>query len=203
MKYGVTLLSIPLMFAGCGERKEVVAEDTRPLTMRDDNLKLDADNDERFRLGAPQPATTIEAPPSPVLATTVPPSWEELDSSAFRLLNYRFGTKGQAYVSASRGGVIDNVNRWLRQFGAPPLDAAGLAGLEEVETAGFKGVWVEAEGDFAGGMGQDPGKDWALRGVVAEKGGEILTVKMLGPKAEVVAEAEALKAFVGGLQKAN
>ncbi len=203
MKYGVTLLSIPLMLVSCGEREEVVAEETRPLTMRDANLDLDTDNDERFSQGRPAPATTLETPPSPVVASAVPEGWTELESSAFRLLNYSFGSKGQAYVSASRGGVLDNVNRWLRQFGAEPLDAAGLAALEKVETAGYRGVWVEADGDFGGGMGQDPGKGWALRGVVAESGGNILTVKMLGPLAEVVAEEERLRRFVAGLKAAN
>jgi hypothetical protein len=200
MNYGAMLLSIPLLLAGCGERKEVVAEETRPLTMRDRNLKLDADNDERFRLPGMGP---MAAPPSPVVAGMVPDGWQEAPSSSFRLLNYTFGKEGQAYVSASRGGVLENVNRWLKQFGAPAVDAAGLAAMEKVEFAGYRGVWVAVDGDFAGGMGQSAQSGWSLRGVVGERGGEIVTVKMLGPVAEVAAAEPGLRAYVGGLTPAG
>jgi hypothetical protein len=203
MKYGAALLSIPLMLVSCGERKEVVADETRPLTMRESNLNLEADNDERFRPARPEPVVPVEAPPSPVAAAEVPGDWSEEPSTGFRLLNYRFGTTGQIYVSASRGGVIDNVNRWLKQFGQDPLDAAGLENLEPVETAGHRGVWVATEGDFGGGMGQSPQSGWALRGVVTENEGQILTVKMLGPAAEVAAQEENLRAFVAGLKATN
>lgn len=194
---------VPLLFASCGERKEVVADETRPLTMRELNLDLDADNDERFRQGRRAPMTTVETPPAPVVAGTVPEGWREAPTSAFRLLNYTFGSAGQAYVSASRGGVIDNVNRWLRQFGVEPVDAAGLAGMPAVEVAGYRGVWVEADGEFGGGMGQPARSGWGLRGVVAENAGQILTVKMLGPQAEVEAAEAALRTFVEGLEPAS
>ena len=197
MKYRAALLSIPLMLVSCGEREEVVADGSRPLTMREDNLNLTADNDERFQRGRPQQP---ELPHSPVAAGTVPDEWREAEPSAFRLLNYTFGSAGQVYVSASRGGVLDNVNRWLKQFGKPSLDAAGLKELEVAEVADYNGVWVATEGDFGGGMGQAPETGWALRGVVAERAGQIITVKMLGPAAEVDAQREALDAFVAGLE---
>lgn len=203
MRHPAVLLSIPLFFAACGKRDEVTAEGTRPLTMRDENLKLDATSDQRFQQGRPAPATTVEAPPSPVVAGTVPEGWEELPSSGFRLINYRFGSEGQAYVSVSRGGVFENVNRWLKQFGKDAVDAAGLDAMEKIEVAGYKGVWVEADGEFGGGMGQQAQSDWSLRGVVAEGDEGILTVKMLGPAAEVAAEGDRLRAFVEGLEPAK
>ncbi|MCH7225948.1 hypothetical protein [Haloferula sp. A504] len=191
------------MLVSCGERKEVVADETRPLTMREESLNLEADNDERFQPGRPQPRVPVESPPSPVAAGVVPGDWKQAPPTGFRLLNYTFGTAGQVYVSASRGGVIDNVNRWLKQFGRDAIDAGGLEGLEKVETAGHRGVWVEAEGDFGGGMGQSPQSGWGLLGVVAENEGQILTVKMLGPGAEVAAQEENLRAFVEGLRTTN
>lgn len=203
MKYGAALLSIPLMLVSCGERKEVVVDETRPLTMREENLNLEADNDERFQQGRREPMVPVEAPLSPVAAGTVPGSWKEAPSTGFRLLNYTFGSAGQIYVSASRGGIIDNVNRWLKQFGQGVIDATGLKDLKKVEMAGYRGVWVTAEGDFGGGMGQSAQSGWALRGVVAENGGQIITVKMLGPKAEVAGQEENLRAFVAGLRATN
>lgn len=203
MKYGAALLSIPLMLVSCGERKEVVVDETRPLTMREESLNLKADNDERFQPGRPEPVVPVAAPASPVAAETVPEGWKEAPSTGFRLLNYTFGSAGQIYVSASRGGVIDNVNRWLKQFGQEAVDAAGLEGMEKVETAGHRGVWVVAKGDFGGGMGQSAQSGWALHGVIAEKAGQIITVKMLGPEAEVAAQEENLRTFVKGLKATN
>lgn len=203
MRHLAVLLSIFLSLVSCGKREEVTTEETRPLTMRDQDLELDVSADERFRQGRQAPATTVEAPPSPVVAGTVPAGWEALPSTGFRLVNYRFGSEGQAYVSLSRGGIFENVNRWRKQFGADPLDAAGIEALEKIEVAGFKGVWLEVDGDFGGGMGQAAQSDWSLRGVVAEGDEGILTVKMLGPAAEVVAEGGKLRAFVEGLERAN
>lgn len=205
MKPIARLLSIPLLFlVSCGERKEVVADNTRPLTMRDRNMDLDAGNDERFQpAGQGSMSTAAEAPPSPVVADEVPEGWAEAPASAFRLLNYTFGSEGQAYVSTSRGGVLENVNRWLQQFGKPALDDAALAALETAEVAGHRGVWVAADGDFGGGMGQPARSGWALRGVVAAKDGEILTVKMVGPRTEVEAAEPALRRFVEALKPAK
>ena len=68
---------------------------------------------------------------------------------------------------------------------------------------GYEGVWIEAEGDFGGGMGQPARSDYALAGVVAAKGEEILTVKMVGPRDEVAAALPALREFVAGLKAAE
>jgi hypothetical protein len=187
-----------LALTGCDRDTEVVADSTRPLTMRDRNLTLDADNGERFRRGRPQNSTP-RAPAAPVKARFVPDGWQEQQPSQFRLINYTFGTAGQAYVSTSRGGIVENVNRWLRQFGAEPLDAGAVAQLERAEAAGYEGVRVAAAGRFGGGMGQEPQDGWALRGLVAEKDGAILTVKMLGPEDEVLAQEENLRRFIDQL----
>jgi hypothetical protein len=200
-------LSLVLAFAvavgGCRKRTEVTAEETRPVTMRDERLKMDATSNDRFGNGAGMPAPSMpagEAPESPVVAGHLPEGWTELPGNAFRLLNYSFGGGGEVSVSLSRGGVVDNVNRWMGQFGSPAIDAAGLAALEKVSVAGFDGVWLKAEGDYSPGMGKPPVNGYALRGLVAEKGGEIFTVKMVGTAAEVAAQEANLRAFVEGLK---
>ena len=128
--------------------------------------------------------------------------WLALPPSQFRLLNYRVGESGmgEVWVSLAQGSVLDNVNRWLKQFGAEALDQAGVSKLPAVTVAGSTGVWVTAEGDYAGGMGA-PGKPgFALAGVVTSVGGQILTVKMVGPKAEVQAAKPVLETFAKSLR---
>ena len=182
----VCLIACVVMFSGCEEKKEVTVTETRTATTRDVAPKLFATSDERFR----------DAKPSPVKGDT-PAGWLALPASQMRLLNYRFGESGmgEVWVSISQGSVIDNVNRWLKQFGAPAVDAAGLAKLPSVTLAGSPGVWVTATGDYVGGMGAPPKPGFALAGVVASVGGQILTVKMVGPKAEVEAAKPALEAY--------
>lgn len=188
------LLASLLLFSSCEEKKEVVVTETRPLTTKDKAPKLFATSDERFR----------DARPSPVKGET-PDGWLAVPASQFRLLNYRFGESGmgEVWVSISAGSVLENVNRWLQQFGAPPLDQAGLAKLRSVPIAGSTGTWVEAAGEYASGMGAPPKPGFALAGVVASMRGEILTVKMVGPKAEVEAARPVLENFAKGLQMAD
>ena len=183
------------------KREEVTATGKRELTMREENLVLDADNDARFGQTMPRPPAPNpgEAPKSPFVAGVVPEGWEEAPGSVFRLLNYKFGTAGEAYLSVSRGGVLENVNRWLGQFGVDSVDAEGLAAMEKVQLPEHEGVWVKADGKFGGAMGKQAQDDWSLRGIVTDGPKGLVTVKMLGPTEEVRAEEERLRAFVAGL----
>lgn len=189
------LIASVVMFSACGEKKtEVTVTETRAATTRDEAPKLFATSDERFR----------DAKPSPVKGDT-PAGWLAIPATQIRLLNYRFGESGmgEVWVSISQGSVLDNVNRWLKQFGAEPVDAAGLAKLPAVTLAGSTGTWVVAAGDYAGGMGAPAKPGFGLAGVVASVGGQILTVKMVGPKAEVEAAKPALEAFTKSLRLAE
>ncbi len=188
------LLASVVIFSACQEKKEVTVTETRAATTRDVAPKLFATSDERFR----------DAKPSPVKGVT-PIGWLVLPASQFRLLNYRFGESGmgEVWVSLASGTVIDNVNRWFKQFGASPIDPAALAKLPTLTLAGSPGVSVVAEGDYAGGMGAPPKPGFALAGVVASVNGQILTVKMVGPKAEVEAAKPVLESFAKSLQLAE
>lgn len=188
MKYrAASLAACVVIFSGCGEKKETTVTETRSLTTKDGAIKLFATSDERFRL----------IKPSPVKADK-PDGWQALPASQFRLLNYRFGETGmgEVWVSLSQGTVLDNANRWLKQFGKPPLDQAGLAKLSSFALAGSTGVRVTAEGDYAGGMGAAEKPGFALAGVIASVKGQIITVKMVGPKAEVEEAQPVLETFM-------
>ncbi len=69
--------------------------------------------------------------------------------------------------------------------------------------AGASGVWVEAAGDYASGMGAPPKPGFALAGVVASTSRGILTVKMVGPKAEVESAKPLLETFAKSLELAD
>ncbi len=194
----ISLAGVCLLVVACEKKGDRVAVmETRGLTTKDAAPKLFATSDERFR----------DAKPSPVLGKA-PEHWLQLPPAQFRELNYRFGESGmgEVYVSLSAGSVGDNVNRWLAQFGKPPLDPSDLAALEKVQVAGSRGVWVEAAGDYkpAGPMGGAAGGEgkpgFGLAGVIADVGGQILTVKMVGPQAEVEKETGALRAFGASLE---
>lgn len=173
---------------------EVTVTETRAHTTKDVATKLFATSDQRFR----------DAKPSPVKGET-PDGWLAVPATQMRLLNYRFGESGlgEVWVSVSSGSVLDNVNRWLGQFNATKLDAKGLSELRSVPIAGSSGVWVESEGDYAGGMGAPARSGYALAGVVADFGGRILTVKMVGPKAEVAAAKATLESYAKSLSIAQ
>ena len=171
--------------------KQVTVEETRGRTAKDKEVKLFATSDERFR----------DVKPSPVRGDA-PGNWLVLPAAQFRELNYRFGESGlgEVYVSLSGGSVADNLNRWVRQFGGEALPAEGLAGLEKIKIAGVEGVVVEAAGNYQSGMGQEARPGYALAGVIAEVGGRILTVKMVGLKSEVEKEKVQLKGFASSLE---
>ena len=188
------LLASILIVSGCEEKKEVTVTEVRKETSRDGNPKLFATSDERFR----------DAKSSPVTGKT-PDGWLALPATQMRLLNYRFGESGTGgvWVSISQGTVLDNVNRWLKEFKVSPVDEAGLAKLPAAMLAGSPGVWVSAEGDYKGAMVTEAQAGFALAGVIASVGGQILTVKMVGPKAEVQAAKPALEAYIGSIRLAE
>lgn len=190
MKFRVAIpLACLALLPSCKEKSDVVIKETRSRVAQDASPKLFASSDERFR----------NARPSPVKGET-PETWQVQPATDLRLLNYRFGQSGEVWVSISSGGVLDNVNRWIsKQFGAPAIDPAGLEILRKVPVAGISGVWVEAAGDYTPGMGTSPKTGYGLAGVIAEVGGRILTVKMIGPQAEVDAEKANLEDYAAKL----
>ncbi len=78
-----------------------------------------------------------------------------------------------------------------------------MAEMPVVQLAGSPGVWVTAAGNYASGMGAPEMNGYGLAGVVASVGGRILTVKMVGPKAEVEAEKAALESYIRSVRLAE
>ncbi len=189
------LIACVLTLSACEKTgDDVTVTETRPLTTSDGSPQLNASSDERFR----------DAKPSPVQGDT-PEGWLKLPATQFRLLNYRFGESGtgEVWVSLSQGSVMDNANRWLTQFSAKEITEDELAKLPSVTIAGAPGRWISAEGDYAGGMGAPPRDGFALAGAIAPVGGQILTVKMVGPESEVQAAKPVLENYAKSLRMAE
>lgn len=192
MKILCPIIALVCLLSACEKKAaRMTVGEVRRITVKDNSPKLFATSDERFR----------NAQPSPVTGKP-PENWLVLPGRQFRELNYRFGDSGtgEVYVTLAAGSVVDNVNRWLGQFGREPLSASEMDALVKIPIAGTEGVWVEAEGEYASGMGAPAKSGQALAGVIAEVGGRILTLKMVGSEAEVMAEKDALKAFSASLE---
>ncbi|MFM2220495.1 MAG: hypothetical protein RLZZ553_243 [Verrucomicrobiota bacterium] len=170
---------------------DVTSTEKRGLTTKDGEVKLFASADEQFRGSAA--SSMADAPPT---------NWLARPASQFRLLNYAFGAsgKGEVYVSRSQGSVLDNVNRWRKQFSRQDLTAADLAALPKATIMGAEAVIVEADGVYAGGMGKEPADGYALSGLVAKVGSDIITIKMVGPKDEVEGEKAKLVEYAKSLK---
>ena len=155
------------------------------------------------------PDTAPEPSELPAYRWAIPAGWEEAAPTAMRRANFRIGKDGEAqcYLTAlpgDGGGPEANANRWRAQMGQAPLDAEAFAALRRIEVLGRPAPVVEIAGDFAGMMG-DPrvrgGQANALLlGLISERPGHVLFVKMIGPETVVRAERDRFLAFCQSLR---
>ncbi len=134
---------------------------------------------------------------------TQPLSWRRVNNTEFRLLNYAAREATEIAVGQVNGGdILANLNRWIREFDQEVLE--NLEGLETFEMLdGKKAYVVQLRGTFQKKMAGMPVKaeDWAVTGVICDVyEGSLVTVKMMGPIAEVEAEQENLINFAKSLR---
>ena len=121
------------------------------------------------------------------LHATMPSDWRRVPSTKFRDFNCKFGETGEVYVSIGSGGIKENAERWLKQFGNEnPVD---VDKLEQLTVFGEQAVILEAEGKFAGMRGINI-DDGGLLGLLVTSRGGLITVKMIGNADEVKAQRE-------------
>ncbi len=129
----------------------------------------------------------------------VPPGWSVVDyPSPMRLVTLSLGegNAGECYVvvlDGNGGGRLENMNRWLGQMGAPPLDATELPLQPKTELFGMEVPLLVIEGTYTG-MGGAPQPNTVLYGAIAEIEDKSVFIKLIAPKA--VAEANYGK-FIG------
>ena len=120
-------------------------------------------------------------------------------SGMAKRFHFQKGTTSRV-MGSSMMAILDNINRWMRQFNLEAIDMVTLAMWSKVPVgADSEGVWVEAEGTYSPGMGKPPVPGQALAGIIAEADGGVLTIKMVGPAEEVKAQKEVLKKFAASV----
>jgi len=138
-----------------------------------------------------------------------PLSWRQVNATKFRLLNYAAGQATEIAVGqVERGSILENVNRWIGEFGQEKLQ--DISGLEKTTMLDGNNAYViDLRGAFQTKFGGMPVKKegWAVTGILCKiAGGVIVTVKMMGPEEEVMTEKGNLINFAksirwNGLQK--
>jgi hypothetical protein len=130
---------------------------------------------------------------SPGFEFTTPEGWQEKNPpGTMRAVDFRIGSSPdvECYLSVVQGGVAANVLRWRKQMGLEPITPAAVQGLPQSEFLGQGGTLVDLEGTFAG-MGQsEPRTGYRMLGLIVDEPGRTVTLKMVGPSDEVVAEKE-------------
>jgi hypothetical protein len=205
--YLPTIAAVALLIsvAGCREAenpREISV--VRPIAQHEPSLRADATSAERFgfdrRPVAPPQAADLFDFDKPV-------GWQELPSTQFRLINLRAGPDDdvECYLSilpGAAGGIAANINRWRRQMGLPGYDKAQLEALASRPMLGTDAVVTAFEGTFSG-MGDAPDrKGYRLQGVILKFQGQMLFVKMVGPRQQVETQAAAFEQFCDSLRPA-
>ena len=142
--------------------------------------------------------TMHDVPKAPIIPV-MPPEWRQVPGTQIRVFNYRFGKSGEVFISNARGGILQYVNRWSKQYGKPSVTA--VSGLPKIKVLEEQGVLVEATGRFVGGMGKLPRDNAGLLGAVIGFSDDILTIKMIGSAEEVAAEKERFITFCESIKR--
>lgn len=137
-----------------------------------------AEKRERTLFDEQRPLNIVDAPPA---------GWRQIPATRFRAVNYVAGDeeKVEIFLGKTGGDLLTNATRWMGQFGKEPVTDPKT--LTELEMMGARAYLLEAKGNYEPGMGQSAVSDQALFGALIPAGDGVLTVKMVGPAAEVEA----------------
>lgn len=150
-------------------------------------------------------AEAAEAPPARAgLAYDLPPGWRATPGrEGLRLLTLAIdgapGTEG-VLARIAGGDPALHLSLLQRQMGLPELDAASLGALAPATLLGREGVRLDLRGEYRGGRAPLPAARLLAR--AARDGGDLVLLRLVGPSAEVDAQAEAFEAFAGSLREA-
>ena len=96
------------------------------------------------------------------------------------------------------GGVEGNINRWRGQMGQPALTSAELEKLEKIEIFEREAHFLDTKGDYKSMLG-GVSEGYRMRALYAQFPQFAMSVKMVGPDAEVLAQDAALRSFCASL----
>lgn len=186
-------------------------EDNLDLLLSTIHLNQDGHSHEPRVTEAPQETQVAQAPSQDSgtssesaqgLAWDAPEGWTRAGDRPMRLVTFTAGD-AECYVTVlgpGGGGLMANLNRWLAQFGKPPLEEGDLAALPTITVLGKEVPLLEAEGDFTG-MGGTTLPDQRLLAVACPLPDKSVFIKMTGPAADVEAQRDAFIAFSESLRE--
>lgn len=202
-------LIMPILFcASCNDESTEIT--SRELSNGEGDLKIVKTSAERFRMSgrkasaAAAPSKTGSGSGEPKLVHKTPEGWKDVPGSQMRFINLTFGKdgKGECYLTrlpGAGGGLMANVNRWRKQMGADPLTAEGIAALPKRKLFGEDASLIDVTGNFGGMSGTAGKKDYRLLGLIFSNSSGAVFVKMIGPKADVDANAAKFDEFTSSL----
>jgi hypothetical protein len=204
MKSLLPLFTLLIFLVSCKEPvAEVEVTTTRPLTTADQNPVIGASDAEQFL--PPEVRSQVEGAESGESVKEwdyqLPDGWRREEDRPMREVNLTFGpaeSAGEVYLTVVGGNLKANADRWFRQFGQEPKP---LSEMQRVPFLGDEAFFIEAEGRYEPGMGQSAKAEQALLGVIADREGRVVTVKMVGPKETVLAERVRFLKFLSSLKR--
>ena len=138
-----------------------------------------------------EPQDAARAPETTASATrvfegiefTIPQSWTETKLSGMRstILQAAFGVPTlddnlEITFSSVGGGIDQNIQRWIGQFGGAEADQ------ERIQVAGISATWIDIRGAFSAPVSGRPGphSEWRLLGIAVPRQPQDLYVKTHG-----------------------
>ncbi len=124
---------------------------------------------------------------------TLPEGWVEKPTSSMRAANFTLAAdpRVECYLSllpGEAGGLTDNVNRWRKQMGLPPLSDQEVADLPRVDFLGGRAAALDVTGTWGGMSGSEAEAGWRMLGLLVCESSGSKFLKMVGPDATVAAE---------------
>lgn len=188
------LVVVSLLVGACGGGdRSYQIEKTRVVPLSGEQLNAPDWRRLGFRR---QNATDRPGSTSPRFVYEVPAGWEQRPPRQFREVNLKVGDV-ECYVSmlsGGGGGLARNVNRWRQQMGLEPYAAAELQALPRRQVLGRDGVLTECVGTFKAKPGHK------LVAAFVQFPAFAVSVKMIGPQAEVDAARAGFEKFVDSLK---
>lgn len=206
MKGVLSLMGMACLLVSCDDNSTLNTSETRELAALDlTPVNTEATSKERFEMpSSTATAAGVEhssAPTESGLLFQTPAGWTEIPGSMFRSVNMSLPDGGEAYVSQVGGNILDNVNRWYKQFQLEGVTQTDLDNGEKIALLGQAGYLIRASGTYNSGMGRPSLENATLLGAVAQTPNGLVTVKLIANKEEAAGQEENFRIFCRSLAR--
>lgn len=168
---------LPVFASGCSDGERSGASDP-PIPVAESR-----ETQENALKPATSPTRSFEG-----IEFTIPETWTETKLTGMRstILQAAYGVPSldddlEITFSAVGGGIDQNIQRWIGQFGSAESDT------QRIQVAGTSTTWIDVRGAFSSQVSGRPGPhtDWRLLGIAVPRKPQDLYVKLTGPQSAV------------------